>query len=337
MSFTTRVIQVDPANPADEALDDAAGVIRAGGLVAFATETVYGLGADATNADAVARIFEAKGRPPTNPLIVHVDGIEMARTCLVDFTDSDEFLVNQWWPGPITFVFRRSTLIPDIVTAGHETVGVRVPRTDVARALISRSGRPIAAPSANRSTGISPTRAAHVLKDLDGRIDLILDSGPTEVGIESTVLDMTRWYPRILRPGPISESDLIRKSGLGIWPERPDPLEDAPRTPSPGQMRVHYAPRTPAYWVEPHEVDRFFLPGRVGLLVVGEYLGLDSSKYSRRMDLLTPAQASRSLYAALHELDELGLNHLLVVPPPDSPEWRAVRDRIWRATRARSE
>ncbi len=210
MATLTRTLVVDPNEPDPAAIDEAARVLREGGLVAFATETVYGLGADATNPAAVARIFEAKGRPAYNPLIVHVDGVEMARACLTEFTSSDESIVSQWWPGPVTFVYYRSALIPDIVTAGSPTVGVRAPKPAVARELIRALGRPIAAPSANRSTGISPTRAEHVLKDLDGRIDLVLDSGPTEVGLESTVVDMTRWYPRILRPGPVTVEQLAR-------------------------------------------------------------------------------------------------------------------------------
>jgi L-threonylcarbamoyladenylate synthase len=337
VSGTTRILSTGRDDPDLGVIEEAAEVLRSGGLVAFATETVYGLGADATNPEAVARIFEAKGRPATNPLIVHVDGVAMARECLSDFTESDEYVVNQWWPGPVTFVFYRSTLIPDIITAGGPTVGVRVPRPPVARALIHALGRPIAAPSANRSRSISPTRAEHVLKDLDGRIDLILDSGPTEVGLESTVVDMTRWYPRILRPGPVHWRDLVAKSGLGIWPGRPDPWEEAagvkelPR--SPGRMKVHYAPRTRAYWVEPHLVGRFYLPGRGAWLVVGGHELPGAPKLEQRIDLATPQEASRSLYAALHDLDALGLDFIFIVPPPDQPEWEAVRDRLWRATR----
>jgi L-threonylcarbamoyladenylate synthase len=334
---STRILSIDRDDPDPGPIAEAARVLLAGGLVAFATETVYGLGADATNPEAVARIFEAKGRPSRNPLIVHVAGIEMAKACVREWPPWADGLAEQWWPGPLTLVMYRSATIPDIVTAGRDTVGVRVPKTGVALELIRRVGRPIAAPSANRSTGISPTRAEHVLKDLDGRIDMVLDSGPTEIGLESTVVDLTYYYERLLRPGPISMHDLIVKSGLSIWPGRPDPLEDQDKPlPSPGLMKIHYAPRTPAYWVEPHLVGRFYLQGRGALLVVGGHELPHAPKLERRIDLATVEEASRSLYAALHELDELGLDYLYIVPPPDEPEWQAVRDRLWRATRLRS-
>ncbi len=187
----TRVLQVDRDEPDPAAISEAARVLRAGGLVAFATETVYGLGADATNPEAVARIFEAKGRPSTNPLIVHVADKADALACVAEWPGRADRLADRFWPGPLTLVLPRSSIIPDIVTAGQETVGVRVPRSGVARWLILEAGCPVAAPSANRSTGISPTEARHVLKDLDGKVDLVLDSGPTGVGIESTVLDLS--------------------------------------------------------------------------------------------------------------------------------------------------
>ena len=191
-------------------------MLRRGGLVAFATETVYGLGADATDPAAVTRIFEAKGRPDANPLIVHADGPDMARSCVANWPDEARLLAEACWPGPLTLVLPRSARIPDVVTAGLETVGVRVPDTRVARSLIARAGRPVAAPSANRSTGISPTLARHVLKDLDGRIDLILDSGPTALGLESTVLDLSRDSPRLLRPGPFSREFLAETLGKDV-------------------------------------------------------------------------------------------------------------------------
>src|SRR4051794_3459108 len=208
MSSTTRVIAVDPRQPDPSVLEEAARVLMRGGLVAFATETVYGLGADATNPEAVARIFAAKGRPTFNPLIVHASHTDMARACVADWPETAHALAGRFWPGPLTLVLPRSTIIDDIVTAGHDTVGVRIPEPPLARRLIAAAGRPIAAPSANRSTGVSPTLASHVLADLDGRIDLVLDSGQTAVGLESTVLDVTTRLPRILRPGPVTLSEI---------------------------------------------------------------------------------------------------------------------------------
>jgi L-threonylcarbamoyladenylate synthase len=240
---TTHVLKVDRDDPDPAVLEQAARVLRAGGLVAFATETVYGLGADATNPEAVARIFAAKGRPPSNPLIVHADCLEMARSCVSTWPDEAQTLGQRFWPGPLTLVLARSSRIPDIVTAGLGSVGVRLPLPRVARSLIARLGAPISAPSANRSSGLSPTRASHVLKDLDGKIELILDSGPVELGLESTVLDLTVSPPRILRPGLITAEQLNGVLGT-TTPVGTRPAE-SPTGRSPGELPQHYQPRTP--------------------------------------------------------------------------------------------
>ncbi len=244
MSATiTRVLTVDRAQPDPAALEEAAEVLRRGGLVAFPTETVYGLGADATNPEAVARIFEAKGRPSTNPLIVHGWDIKTVRTAVNGWPVSAAKLAQRFWPGPLTFVLPRSRLIPDIVTAGQETVGTRVPDDLVACALLQRFGGLVAAPSANRSTRVSPSTAQHVLKDLDGRVDLILDAGPTCVGIESTVLDLTSHPPRLLRPGAITAGEIGDRLKLTV--ATPEHLVADPgfAQTSPGQQELHYAPR----------------------------------------------------------------------------------------------
>ena len=331
MSIITRVINIDPVNPAVEALDEAARIIRDGGLVAFATETVYGLGADATDPVAVARIFAAKGRPATNPLIVHADSVLMARDCVADWPEHAEILAKAFWPGPLTLVLPRSGIIPDIVTGNLDTVGVRVPAPRIARRLIVHAGVPLAAPSANRSTGISPTMAAHVLADLDGRVDLILDSGLAAVGIESTVVDLTTREPRILRPGPISACDLMHALG-GV---RVRDAEDfAPARPmSPGQMAIHYAPRTRAVRLDtPGDLVDFPWPTSVALLIFGHQDLPELPPLPHRVDYLTPEAAARGLYRTLHVFDALGLDLIVVVPPPDLPEWHAIRDRLARAT-----
>jgi L-threonylcarbamoyladenylate synthase len=335
---TTRTIAVDPDQPDPRAIAEAAGILQAGGLVAFATETVYGLGADATNPEAVARIFEAKGRPSTNPLIVHVESKEAARDCVLKWPDRAEILANHFWPGPLTLVLPRSSIIPDIVTAEQDTVGVRVPRPLVARLLIHLAGRPIAAPSANRSNGISPTMAGHVLKDLDGRVDLILDSGPTTLGIESTVLDLSTERSTILRPGQVTSEQIAEVLGEPAeGRERPAHTNAIAR--SPGQMDVHYAPRTPAYRIERDRALSAPIEGRFADLTIGEHWDNPSHgpfrlhrgiKHYRLADLVG---ASTHLYAWLREIDELGVDFILIIPPPDEPQWRAIRDRIWRATK----
>ena len=249
----TRVLQVDPQQPSPSALAEAAEVLSRGGLVAFATETVYGLGALATDPAAVDRIYQAKGRPAFNPLIVHVAGIIQARQCTAAWPAAADRLAGTFWPGPLTLVLPRSILIPDVVTGGRETVALRVPLPPVARGLIEQAGQPLAAPSANRSNRLSPTRAEHVLSDLDGRINLVLDSGPTSFGLESTVLDLTTSPFRILRPGPIGPEAIAQC--LGGLDQVASTREDVARPPgetppSPGMLDVHYAPRTPTLRVD---------------------------------------------------------------------------------------
>jgi L-threonylcarbamoyladenylate synthase len=326
VSTTTQVITVDRQEPDPAALELAARVLSRGGLVAFATDTVYGLGADATNAKAVARIFAAKGRPAFNPLIVHADDAAMARSLVLDWPETAETLATAFWPGPLTLVLPRAAVIPDIVTAGRDTMGVRVPKPVVARRLIACAGRPIAAPSANRSTGISPTLARHVLGDLDGQIDLILDSGQTTLGLESTVLDLTTRRPRILRPGPLTAEAIERVLGgervldVGTGPDDHSPQGSLS---SPGQMAVHYAPRTRAVRVDAAEdLARFAWPGRAALLVIGKHRLPSLPSDLHRFHLETPQIAARDLYVVLHECDALGLELLVVLPRPTARSGR---------------
>jgi len=325
----TLVISADSPDP--DAIALAAEVIRRGGLVAFATETVYGLGADATSPRAVARIFEAKGRPGTNPLIVHLDSIESARPVAATWPDLAEALGTRFWPGPLTLVLPRARGLADAVTAGGPNVAIRVPRPMVARDLIARCGLPIAAPSANRSLGISPTLARHVAKDLAGRIELILDSGPTAVGLESTVLDLTTARPSILRPGTIRPDDLAPI--LGFVPSVVDRGTREGPASSPGQSPVHYAPRTPTFLATLDELEEYRRPGLAGLLLIGRPAGRAGPAFAHRIELLTPDFAEPAFYDALHRLDEQGLEAILIVAPPDEPTWAALRDRLARAAR----
>jgi L-threonylcarbamoyladenylate synthase len=335
--ISTRVLPINPDAPEPAALADAAHVLADGGLVAFATETVYGLGAVATDADAVAGIYEAKGRPAVNPLIVHVVDVVQARHCVADWPPDADRLAGRFWPGPLTLVLHRSDRIPDIVTAGKSTVGVRSPAGRVARDLIARCGHPLAAPSANRSNRLSPTRAEHVLADLDGRIDLILDSGPTTVGLESTVVDLTSDPPRLLRPGPIAVAEL-EAALAGRALTLPDAGASAESPTSPGQMAVHYSPRTPAFRVDsPDELrERSDLEG-IAVLAFGTVPVRISISPVREVRLESPELAARRLYQVLHEFDAAGPLAIVVVMPPDRPEWLAVRDRLLRATRPIAE
>jgi L-threonylcarbamoyladenylate synthase len=315
-------------------IERAVAVLRAGGLVAFPTETVYGLGADATRADAVARIFAAKGRPATNPLIVHVADADVARRYTTNWTPAAQALAAAYWPGPLTLVLPKTPDIPDVVTAGRATVGLRAPNHATALELLRAFGGPIAAPSANRSNHISPTTAGHVRDEFGDAVDVILDGGACTVGIESTVLDLSTDVPRILRPGVVTRKQIefiIGRVGIGAAVD-----DAAVASASPGRHAVHYAPHTPAYRFETGR--RGGVPAlapdgrRVGILA----LGATRDEVNRRGTVVAmprePALYARHLYEALRELDAMNLAALYVELPPDTPEWAAVRDRLTRAT-----
>lgn len=308
---------------------EASRILRAGGLVAFPTETVYGLGADATNAAAVRKIFAAKGRPITNPLIAHVAHAEVAQRYAAVWPKPAEVLARQYWPGPLTLVLPKRSSIVDEVSAGLATVGLRVPNHRLALELLRAFDGPIAAPSANRSTRVSPTTAEHVRQELGDAVDLVLDGGPCIVGIESTVLDLSGERPRILRPGMINRAMIEAFIGPIQAHEVTSPAE-APAT-SPGQHEVHYAPHTPAYRYEPVEACRIIADGS-GLITIGDVEV--PRRYQGRATLPHDPEAyARYFYATLRSLDEMGLAAIYVQVPPDQPQWAAVRDRIRRATR----
>jgi L-threonylcarbamoyladenylate synthase len=338
--MATPVLLVDPAavSPRAEPVTRAAEVLRRGGLVAFPTETVYGLGANARDAAAVARIFEAKGRPANNPLIVHVAGVEDLGPLVRGWPEEAARLAARFWPGPLTLVLPRGPAVPDVVTAGGPTVAVRVPAHPVALALLRAAGAPVAAPSANRSSRLSPTRAEHVLADLDGRIDLVLDGGPCPGGIESTVLDLTVTPPRLLRPGLIEPGALKEVVGPVAHPGTPSGVEAAP-LPSPGMLARHYAPRTPLVCVEGdgRELVEALSEGgsRIGWVTWFSTGGPSDRPLPGVVHMQLPADPAgyaAGLYHALHRLDRQGLDHLVVALPPDTDEWLGVRDRLRRAS-----
>jgi len=308
----------------DAAIARAAAILRAGGLVAFPTETVYGLGANALDPTAVAGIYQAKGRPSNNPLIVHVNDDVSARSLAAAWPASAAALTAAFWPGPLTLVLPRSERVPDIVTGGGPTVALRSPAHPVARALIEVAGMPIAAPSANRSSELSPTRAEHVRAGLDGRIDAILDGGPTTAGIESTVVDLSGIVPRLLRPGPIPLAMLEALVGpFAMF----DHSSGGP-LPSPGMLERHYSPHTPLLCLESIDVE--MLMGRNIGAIVPAPTGV--SGVIERVIIPTPEAYAERLYDLLHELDGLGLDGIVAWMPPDRPEWLALRDRLRRAS-----
>lgn len=229
--------------PTAEALEKAAELIKEGELVAFPTETVYGLGANALDAGAVAKIFAAKNRPADNPLIVHIwDESQLTPLCVV--TDAARALIKAYWPGPLTLLLKKKPVVPDIVTAGLDSVGMRMPSHPAAQAFLKAANLPVAAPSANLSTRPSPTTAEHVMEDMAGRIPMILDGGACEVGVESTVLDMTGDVPTVLRPGAVTPGMIARVAGsVSVAGSVMRPLKEGETAPSPGMRHRHYAPR----------------------------------------------------------------------------------------------
>jgi len=284
-------------------LERAAELLRAGRLVAFPTETVYGLGANALDAAAVGRIFEVKGRPLSSPLIVHVASVAMARELALEWPVAADALARHFWPGPLTIVVQKRPCVPDIATAGLPSVGLRMPAHPMALALLEACGLPLAAPSANKFTELSPTTAQHVRDGLGNAVDLILDGGPCTVGIESTVISMTGPTPRILRPGILTQGQIEAIIG---------PVEVGAGVESPGQHPKHYSPRT-----------RVILGDSPS---TGHGIRLDSGNMPH-----DPAAYAERLYRVLHELDRRGYDWISIEPPPDTQAWDGIKDRLRRA------
>lgn len=310
----------------------AAEILRSGGLVAFATETVYGLGADAGNPAAVARIFEVKGRPRFDPLIVHVADVDQARTLVTEFPERAERLARAFWPGPLTLVLPKREVVPDLVTAGLATVALRVPAHEQALALIRAAGRPVAAPSANRFGCLSPTTAQHVLEQLGDRIDFVLDGGPCRVGVESTILDLAGPVPRLLRPGGITVEELTPYFDGGIAVER-GAVAPGEAAPAPGMLRHHYAPRTPLVLVEDWR--------QASADEKTAVLAFDHAPpgHFRGVEVLSPGgdlrEAAARFFAALRRLDACGAERIIAVRFPPHGLGVALNDRLSRASRDR--
>jgi L-threonylcarbamoyladenylate synthase len=328
-----RRIAIDRERPEPRILDEAAAVLRNGGLVAFPTETVYGLGAHALDERAVRGVFTAKGRPAHNPLIVHVADTGLARDLASEWPDLAERLAAAFWPGPLTLVLPRAPMVPDLVTAGLPDVALRVPAHPVALALLQVAGIPLVAPSANPSSRVSPTRAEHVERWLGDRVDLILDAGPTGLGIESTVVGLSGPEPLLLRPGalPAHEIELI------TGPLRtPEAGPDTPRHASPGLLERHYAPRARLVLCQHSRLEK--LEGeaeeaaRRGQIVAALTFSPIRVRIHRAVTMPgEPDEYARRLYADLHDMDDAGCDLILVEDVPEGREWDGVRDRIRRA------
>ena len=314
-------------------IDRAVAILRQGGLVAMPTETVYGVAADAENADAVRAVFAAKGRPADHPVIVHVADATALDRWARAVPEGARALAAAFWPGPLTIVLPRSARASDLITGGQDTVGLRCPSHPWAHALLAAFGGAVVAPSANSFGRISPTTAAHVLADLgvkpSGRIDLFLDGGPCPVGIESTIVDVSGAAPRLLRPGLIKREQLQQVLGRPV--EAAD--EDAPR--APGRLEKHYSPRTPLALVAPaalrSRIAGFAAP-RLAVLAPAHYLEPPDPHVVLALPAADdPDEYARLLYANLHRMDASGADQLLIAEPPQGPDWLAVHDRLSRA------
>jgi len=303
----------------------AAELLKQGRLVAFPTETVYGLGADAWNPAAVKKLYAVKQRPADHPVIVHFASADQAFTWAREVPDSARALAQRFWPGPLTLILKRTSKAPDFITGGQDNVGVRVPSHPVAHELLAAFGGGVAAPSANRFGAVSPTTASHVLADLGTDVDLVLEGGATQVGIESTILDLSGDAPVLLRPGHISRQQLQEALGTEVG----EKSAASPR--HSGGLERHYAPRTPARLVPTHELDREI--ERLGDKVAVLAFSRPDERVDYWLRMPRDAQAyARKLYAALRELDSTGCEAILIEAPPEGADWTAVLDRLRRAT-----
>lgn len=339
----TLLLTVDPTAPDAATMARAAQVIRAGGLVAFPTETVYGLGAHALNAEAVARIFHAKQRPTTDPLIVHLADLADLPPLVQAAPPIVDELARRFWPGPLTLVLPRSARVPDLVTSGQPTVAVRVPSHPVAQALIRAAGVPIAAPSANRFSRPSPTTADHVLADLAGRVDVVLDGGAAVIGVESTILDLTSDPPAVLRPGGVPVEAL--RALLPDLTLRTLTVSEGQTAPAPGTLLKHYSPEAELilFTGEPdavtariarHAQDQLARGASVAVLVIGS-TGDDLPSGVRVVSLgVDEREAANRLFAALRLL-EPDTDVILARAPSQAGLGLALWDRLWRAAEGR--
>jgi L-threonylcarbamoyladenylate synthase len=331
----TEILSTHTPELFQQAIHRAADLLRAGEVVALPTETVYGLAANALEEKAVAKIFQVKGRPAHNPIIVHAVGAEMARNCVRHWPGLAEQLAQAFWPGPLTLVLARAERIPATVTAGGGTVGLRWPAHPFMQAVIRECGFPLAAPSANLSNQLSPTSAEHVLAQLGGTVPLIVDGGRSQVGIESTVLDLTVSPPRILRPGMIHAASLAAVCGAVAGDQLPAAGTDPLR--SPGLLRKHYSPKARLLvlqWKDQAELQHLLTRhASLGACFIVAHTNIPTGIGVANVSVIPhDAEAfARALYAELHRCDGAGAETIVVEAPPDLPAWSGIADRLKRA------
>lgn len=336
----TIIEKVDPIRPQKSVITRAAKIINSGGLVVFPTETVYGLGANALDPVASQSIFTAKNRPPDNPLIVHISNKLELDEYILEKPKFSELLIDRYWPGPLTLIFRKSPIIPNIVTAGTKYVAIRVPNHPVALALIKESGVPIAAPSANLSGRPSPTTAQHSIQDLYGRVDMILDSGPTDIGLESTVLNLLEKKPSILRPGGITREDIFEtisvRPTLGYLKSE----SSSEKVISPGTKHPHYHPKAKVILLDIKNIESLEIELAKQILIYRQLkksigiLGFEHSKLKVDMEILLDKdynKIARSLFDSFRRFDDKKIDVILIPRMSSKQIGLAITDRITRA------
>ena len=353
---TKRVMIEDRNHIKDEELGEAAGILRSGGLVAFPTETVYGLGGNALDEDAARKIYAAKGRPSDNPLIAHVSCVEEVAPLVKEIPEAGRKLMEAFWPGPLTMIFPKSEKVPYGTTGGLDTVAIRMPDDPVANRLIALAGVPVAAPSANTSGRPSPTTADHVWQDMNGRIEMIIDGGPVGIGVESTIVDVSSAVPSVLRPGAITMEMLAEVLGeISVDPAILGPLSADVRPKAPGMKYKHYAPKADLTLVEPEDVDREngldekqlqAMIGKVrelsrGKIEAGCKVGVICTDESRHCytdgavrsigERKSQASVAHNLYALLREFDDLGVDYIFSESFPKDHLGQAIMNRLSKA------
>lgn len=340
MNNAARILSIDCSKSFESAVREVSEVLRNGEVAALPTETVYGLAANALDPRAVERIFALKGRPPGNPIIVHVADLKMARECVDEWPECAETLAAAFWPGPLTFVLRRSSRIPDVVTAKGETVGVRWPRHPFIQEVIRKCGFPLAAPSANLSNSLSPTCPEHVNMAMGQAIPVIVDGGRAQVGIESTVLDLTVDPPNLLRPGTIPIESLMAVAGKIVTDT--EALKGPCR--SPGQLPKHYAPKAKLVirtWRDANDLKTQITNQgiQVSQCHVIAHAEIPIDEHFSRVSVLPhdPEAYARAIYAELHQCDAEGAEFIVVEAVPEDSEWEGVRDRMRRAAGGSTE
>jgi len=321
----TRILKVNPENPEEEKISQAAGVISDGGLVAFPTETVYGLGADGLNEEAVKKIFSAKSRPQDNPLIVHVSRLEQVEELVREIPEKAKKLMKEFWPGPLTLIMKKSDSVPDVVSCGMDSVAVRMPQNKIALGIIDKSDCPVSAPSANLSGRPSPTDAEHVIEDLAGRVDMIINGGSVNIGLESTVLDLTSEIPVILRPGRITKSQLENVIGKVEYKNKSsepseEKRENKPK--SPGMKYKHYSPKAKVYVIKTKkEEDEIF----------EKY----PDKKIMKLDYSNEEEMARNMFRDFRKTDNQGYDIIILKEVKDKDFGSAIMDRLRKASSER--